>query len=125
MVGHQAKFQYPPSIFVPGADASSFATEQTNIDNYVDQWTEEFVTGSKSVTTDWKSYVSGLNALGLSAYMKTIQSIMGQPLNTDVPEYETNQAEINFLLCKGPVPALMKKYILESGVPASDFSCSK
>lgn len=121
-IGHQAKLQYPTTVFVPAADASSFSTEQTNIDNYVDEWTDEFVTGAKSITSDWSSYVSGLKALGLTSYLQTLQKA-GKPLNTDVPLYQKSPSDIKFLLCKGPVPALMKTYIVQSGVPASDLAC--
>lgn len=121
-IGHQAKLQYPTTVFVPTASTSSFSTEQTNIDNYVDEWTDEFVTGAKSITGDWSSYVSGLKALGLTSYLETLQKA-GKPLDTDVPLYEKSPSDIKFLLCKGPVPALMKTYIVQSGVPASDFAC--
>ena len=124
MAGHQAKLQYPSSVWVPTADGASFGTLQTNIDTYVDQWTDEFITGQKSLTSDWNSYVSGLNHLGMSSYMGDVTKIMGAPLNTDVPLYQSSPSDIKFLLCKGPVPSLTKKYLIESGVPASDFNCA-
>ena len=124
MAGHQAKLQYPSSVWVPTADGASFGTLQTNIDTYVDQWTDEFITGQKSLSSDWNSYVSGLNHLGMSSYMGDVTKIMGAPLNTDVPLYQSSASDIKFLLCKGPVPSLTKKYLIESGVPASDFNCA-
>lgn len=125
MAGHQAKLQYPASVWVPTADGSAFGTLQTNIDTYVDQWTGEFITGQKSLTSGWNTYVSGLNKLGLASYMKYVKKIEGTPLNTDVSLYQSSPSDIKFLLCKGPVPSLMKKYLLQSGVPESDFNCAK
>ena len=121
-LGHQEALQLPTNVFVPISEATTFDTEQTNIDNWVDSWTEEFVTGAKSVTTDWSSYLSGLKALGLSSYMKMLQQA-SRPINTNVPLYHKNNANLKFLICKGPVPALLKKYMVEGGVPASDFNC--
>jgi putative aldouronate transport system substrate-binding protein len=106
-LGHQAVLQYPTNVFVPLEDATAFDTEQTNIDNWVDSWTEEFVTGAKSVTNDWSSYISGLKALGLASYMKTLQQV-SHPINTNVALYHRNQANLKFLICKGPVPSLVK-----------------
>jgi hypothetical protein len=56
--------------------------------------------------------------------MRYVTKIMGTPLNTDVPLYQSSPSDIKFLLCKGPVPSLTKKYLIESGVPASDFNCA-
>ncbi len=124
MAGHQAKLQYPSSVWVPTADGAAFGTLQTNIDTYVDQWTDEFITGQKSLTSNWNTYVSGLNSLGLSKYMAYVDKIEGTPLNTDVPLYQSSPSDIKFLLCKGPVPSLIKKYLIQSGVPTSDFNCA-
>ena len=90
----------------PTADATTFDTEQTNIDNWVDSWAEEFVTGAKSITNHWSSYLSGLKAFDLSSYMKTLQHA-GRPINTNVPLYHQNQANLGGQgPAKGPRSAL-------------------
>jgi len=124
--GHQAKWQLPNdgALWVPQADAETFATELTNIDNYVSEWTDQFVTGEKSITADWSSYVTGLKKLGLAQYLKILSEAVtrsGGAVDTFVPAYEPIPADMHYLLTMGPVPVLTKKYLIESGVPARDF----
>lgn len=119
--GKQPAKTYPPTVWVPASDSQSYATEETNIDNYVEQWTAEFATGEKSIQGDWSQYLAGLKNLGLTAFMKTSQKVMGQPVNTRVPLYSRSASNVRYLVRKGPVPALVQKYLIESGVPASDF----
>lgn len=123
-VGHQSKYQLPPGLFVPPADNETYQTEQTNLVNYVEQWTDEFITGAKSISGEWNGYLKGLDSLGVKNYLKITQEV-AHPANTDVPLDQQSPSDVKFLLCKGPIPALQKKYLLESGVPASDFTCSK
>lgn len=119
--GHQPPEVYPPSAWVPKADTQQYATEQTNIDNYVSQWTDEFITGEKSTATEWKSYLAGLAGLNLKNYLHLAQKAMGTPEHTNFSELKPEPADVKYLLSEAPVPALMKKYLLQSGVPASDF----
>jgi putative aldouronate transport system substrate-binding protein len=121
--GLQAKWQFPyGGSWVPEADAETYATQQTNIDNYVAQWTEEFITGSKSLTSDWSGYVSGLNSLGLAQYLSVTQKSIKGPVNTDVSLYKSYPGDVKYLLTEGPIPPLVKKYMIEDGVPTSDFT---
>lgn len=125
-VGHQPKYQYPQAVWT---SSQTYATEQTNLDNYVQQWTDEFVTGQRSLPGDWSSYLAGLRRLGLENYVKTSQGLMHAPLDTDVPAFEISPSEdpalTKFYLSEGPVPRLFKKYLIQSGVPASDFPKSR
>jgi len=123
--GHQAPEVYPTAVWVPPADSQSYATEQTNIDSYVNQWTAEFETGTKSLSADWGTYLAGLKRLGLTQYEATSQKIMRAPISTTASDYQTSPSDIKYLVCAGPVPALTKRYLIESGVPSSDFSCKK
>lgn len=126
MAGHQTKWQYPPWAWVPESDAETYAEEQTNIDDYVSQWTDEFLTGEKSITADWNSYVAGLQKLDLKGYLQIAQKAMrGQAENADIPQYQRSESVIHYQICSGTVPALTKKYLLQEGVPASAFSCTK
>lgn len=120
-LGHQASQVYPPVSWVQPSDVQQFGTEQTNINNYVEQWKAEFVTGAKSTDKDWNSYVSGLQHLGLKAYLSTLQKDMGKPFGTAAASYQANQDEIKYLLAKGPVPETTKEYLMQAGVPASYF----
>lgn len=113
--GHQAVDQYP-SVWLPQSDSEQYAADATNIDSYVAQWTDEFITGEKSITADWSSYVAGLDSLGLASYMKTSQKFMGAPLKTDVPAYQRNVPAAEKLLKLGPLPPLWKKYLPQSGI---------
>jgi putative aldouronate transport system substrate-binding protein len=121
--GLQAKWHFPyGGSWVPAADAENYATETTNIDNYVGQWAEGFIVGSKSLASDWSSYVSGLNSLGLAQYLSMTQQSITGPLNADIPFYEASPGDVKYLLTEGPVPPLVQKYMIEDGVPASDFA---
>jgi putative aldouronate transport system substrate-binding protein len=55
---------------------------QTNINNFVSQWTAQFVTGHKDITKDWATYVQGVQNLGLKQYLQMAQSAMGKPFDT-------------------------------------------
>lgn len=125
MAGHQAKEQYPAAVWVPLSGLESFTTEQTNIGSYVTQWTDEFITGQKSLTSQWSAYRQGLHNLDLTSYLKTSQKVMVKPENGLAKPFLTPPGDIKYLLCAGPVPALTKTYLTESGVPATDFSCSQ
>ncbi|HTT88926.1 MAG TPA: hypothetical protein VMF65_05175, partial [Acidimicrobiales bacterium] len=60
----------------------TYATLETNIGDYVEQWSDEFVDGSKSLSTDWNSYLNGLNGLRLAQYTALTKQSMGAPLST-------------------------------------------
>ncbi len=55
---------------------------QTNITNFVNQWTDQFIVGTKDLNKDWNAYVQGVNNLGLQQYLQMSQSAMGKPLDT-------------------------------------------
>jgi len=73
--GHEDKSQIYPSwkVWPDPAKATQVATQQTNIDNYVTQNALAFITGSKSLDSDWDSYVKGFDGLGLKDYLSTLQ----------------------------------------------------
>lgn len=120
-LGHQAPQVYPPVVWVDPSQVQQFGTEQTNINNYVDQWKAEFITGAKSTDNDWNAYISGLDKLGLKDYLATLQKDMGKPFDTTAAAYQPNQAEIKYLLSMGKVPPATKQYLIHGGVPASYF----
>jgi putative aldouronate transport system substrate-binding protein len=128
--GLQPTWQVPTGsdgVWVPPADAESYATLQTNIENYVGQWAEEFVVGAKSLTSDWSSYLSGLKSLGLSSYITLTEKNSTLPIDTRTAYFTSFQglsipSDTKYLLQEGPVPALVKKYMIEDGTPAADFA---
>ena len=67
---------------MPTADSQTYASLETNIDDYVEQWADEFVDGTKSISTDWTSYLHGLNGLRLAQYTALTKQSMGAPLST-------------------------------------------
>ena len=125
MSGHQAPQQYPSFTWVSTKDVSAYATLQTNLNNYIVQATEQFITGAKSIDTDWDSYIAGLDKLGLKDYLTQSQKAMTSPFAATSDQLKPDPSNIKFLLCKNPVPQLSKKYLIQSGVPESDFTCSK
>lgn len=46
---------------------------RTNIDDYIDQNAVQFITGEKSLETDWDDYVEGFERLGLERYLEIMQ----------------------------------------------------
>jgi putative aldouronate transport system substrate-binding protein len=60
-------------VWVDPSKANELATLQTNIENYVQQNSLQFITGSKNIDTDWDAYVKGLDGLGLSRFLEIQQ----------------------------------------------------
>lgn len=92
---HQPKLVYPGFAWIPPAQVQQYAMYQTNITNYVNQWMDQFIAGTKSLSKDWNSYVQGLNGLGLQQYMQTTAKYMGKPFNTS--SFKQSQADIKYL----------------------------
>lgn len=119
--GLQPRWQYG-SPWVSVGDAQTYSTLQTNINNYVGQWTVNFIVGKKSLTSDWSAYLSGLKQLNLNQYVSmTTKSSVG-PFDTNIPTYQAYPGDVKYLLTQGPVPPLVKKYMIQDGVPAADFT---
>lgn len=123
VAGHQAPQQYPSYSWVPADQLQNYATETTNINSFIVQNAEAFITGAKSLDKDWDSYLSGLDKLGLKDYLSVSQKAMTTPFDATSDDLKPDAANIKFLICKGPVPELNKKYLIQSGVPESDFDC--
>ncbi|RDG39641.1 extracellular solute-binding protein [Streptomyces corynorhini] len=73
--GHEGKTETFPSgrLWIAPAEASELGTLQTNIGSYIQQNTVQFITGKKSLDSDWDSYLSGLDKLGLKRYLQIQQ----------------------------------------------------
>ena len=72
-----AKFG-PEEVWITGMpysdeDATRLATLKTDIDNFVSEQAAKFVTGELNLDTDWDSYLSTLNAIGLEELMAIYQ----------------------------------------------------
>lgn len=97
-VGLQPKYVVPGALWVDPSQLQQFGLEQTNINNFVSQWTAEFITGTKSLSSDWNSYVQGIQNLGLTQYLQTAQKAMGTPMNTMTGTlFKKNEATIHYL----------------------------
>lgn len=116
--GYQPLEEYPSGAWVPSSEGEQYAAEATNINNYVSQWTEEFVTGEKSIAANWAGYVHGLQKLDLSQYLKTSKQHMGHPFMTSGSEFQRSTSQVKYLLSLGPLPALWRKYLPQAGIPA-------
>jgi putative aldouronate transport system substrate-binding protein len=90
----------PSSLWVAPDSAQTFSTQQANIDTYVEQWAGQFITGTKSLDSDWSGYVKGLNGLGLSQYTTTAQKAMKEPLST--ADYKLDENSIRQMLSLMP-----------------------
>ena len=96
LIGHQPKYVVPTDIWVKPANAQNYSTLTTNIDNYINQWNEEFISGSESLSAaTWKSYVSGVKSLGLRQYLTLTRSGMVAPFNTS--HFKENVAQVQRL----------------------------
>ncbi|MFG1819327.1 ABC transporter substrate-binding protein [Kribbella sp. NPDC049174] len=61
-------------VWIDPTLAGEVATLQTNIENYVQQNSLQFITGSKNIDSDWDAYVKGLEGLGLKRYLEIQQA---------------------------------------------------
>jgi putative aldouronate transport system substrate-binding protein len=61
-------------VWIDPSLASEVATLQTNLENYIQQNSLQFVTGSKNIDSDWDAYVKGLEGLGLKRYLEIQQT---------------------------------------------------
>ncbi|MNH36348.1 hypothetical protein D3C79_971280 [compost metagenome] len=76
-------------------DAQAYSLLKTNINNYVKQWTAEFIVGNKSIAKDWDAYVDGAIKLGLEQYLSITQAAMVQPFDTS--SFQKDEAVIQNL----------------------------
>ncbi|TCC37462.1 extracellular solute-binding protein [Kribbella capetownensis] len=74
--GHEDKAQIYPfwRVWIDPSLANEVATLQTNLENYIQQNSLQFITGSKNIDTEWDSYVKGLDGLGLKRYLEIQQA---------------------------------------------------
>lgn len=73
--GHEDKAQFFPtvSVWIDPSLGAELATLQTNLDSYVSQNQLAFITGSKSLDTDWDAFVKGLEGVGMPRYLELYQ----------------------------------------------------
>ncbi|WP_274652882.1 hypothetical protein [Paenibacillus humicola] len=93
--GNQPKEVVPASVWIKPADSQQYAQLQTNINDFVKQWTAGFIVGNKSLSKDWDDYVSGVKKLGLDQYLSITQSAMVKPFDTG--SFQKDEADIKFL----------------------------
>ncbi|HZG87927.1 ABC transporter substrate-binding protein [Paenibacillus sp.] len=61
------------AVWIDPAVADEFAMLETNIKDYVEQNSLQFITGSKNLDTEWDAYVEGLEKLNLKRYLEIMQ----------------------------------------------------
>ncbi|MEU0069730.1 ABC transporter substrate-binding protein [Streptomyces sp. NPDC006332] len=59
--------------WIDPTQASELATLQTNIGTFVQQSAVQFITGKKSLDSDWDSYLKNLDQLGLKRFLQIYQ----------------------------------------------------
>jgi putative aldouronate transport system substrate-binding protein len=75
MAGKESPDHFPFwTIWPDPATADAVAMQRQNITDYVNQNALGFVTGAKSLDTDWDAYVAGLDQLDLAGYLTTMQA---------------------------------------------------
>ncbi len=108
------------AFWVPPSEAQQYASYQTNITNYAQQWTDEFITGAEPLSK-WSSYVSGLKGLGLQQYTQISQAAQTAPIPTapDGPNY--NEVKISLGLMPASqaweVAMIKNAFQAERGIP--------
>ena len=81
--GLQPKEVASGMTWLPSADLQTYSVESTNIYNYVSQWEDEFIVGTKALTNaNWRAYLNGLHKLDLSQFTQLSVKAMGKPVNT-------------------------------------------
>ncbi|WP_202918585.1 hypothetical protein [Streptomyces cavernae] len=59
--------------WIDPAKAGELATLQTNIGTFVQQSAVQFISGKKSLDSDWDSYLKNLDQLGLKSFLQIYQ----------------------------------------------------
>ncbi|QHT59830.1 hypothetical protein GXP70_07625 [Paenibacillus lycopersici] len=93
--GHQPQQVYPGAIYMDDAQNQKFALLKTNIEQYMKQWTAQFILGNKSVDKNWQEYLDGFKKLDLDGYLKIAQDAMTQPFDTSA--YQSDAKTVAFL----------------------------
>ncbi|MCZ8514758.1 extracellular solute-binding protein [Paenibacillus filicis] len=94
--GHQPKQVYPGAVWIPVDQNQQYAMYKTNINKYVQQWSTEFIAGTKSIDKDWASYLKGLEGLGLKQFIEMSQKYMGKPFDTS--SFQSDPSVVDYLL---------------------------
>jgi len=62
------------TVWPDPATADAVAMQRQNITDYINQNTLQFITGEKSLDTDWDAYVAGLEQLDLTGFLAAMQT---------------------------------------------------
>ncbi|MFC4809777.1 extracellular solute-binding protein [Paenibacillus sp. GCM10023250] len=81
--GKEPKELFPAwNVWVDDASAQQANMLETNLKNYIDQNTLQFITGAQDLDAGWEAYVRGLDDMGLSAYLAIMQKGYDDYLHT-------------------------------------------
>ncbi|WP_372660823.1 extracellular solute-binding protein [Cohnella sp.] len=61
------------AVWIDADEADEAGILQTNIRNYVDQNTIQFITGNKDLNEEWDTYVKGLDNMQMDRYLEIMQ----------------------------------------------------
>jgi putative aldouronate transport system substrate-binding protein len=72
--GHEPKEVFPYwAVWTTPKAADEVAMLQTNLKNYIDQSTLQFITGNLDLNKDWDTYLQGLEQLQIDRYVELMQ----------------------------------------------------
>ncbi|MBQ8088866.1 MAG: ABC transporter substrate-binding protein, partial [Clostridia bacterium] len=59
-------------------EADEMSSLKTDLDTYKKEWRGYFISGQKSLETDWDEYVAGYNGLNLDRFLEIYRSAREQ-----------------------------------------------
>ncbi|WP_138755638.1 extracellular solute-binding protein [Paenibacillus sinopodophylli] len=77
--GHEPAEMFPIwTIWLDPAEADEVGILQTNVSNYIEQSTLQFITGDLDLDKDWDSYIAGLESTQIGRYIEMMQNAYDQ-----------------------------------------------
>jgi putative aldouronate transport system substrate-binding protein len=82
--GNEPKELFPKwAVWIDSREADEASFLQTNIKNYVEENALQFITGNKSLSEEWDSYVQGLADLQVDRYIEIMQQAYDRSIRRD------------------------------------------
>ncbi|MGO4549161.1 extracellular solute-binding protein [Paenibacillus sp. 2TAB23] len=77
--GHEPSEMFPIwTIWLDPAEADEAGILQTNLSNYIEQSTLQFITGDLNLDKDWDGYLAGLDSMQVGRYLEIMQKAYDQ-----------------------------------------------
>ena len=73
-----------PDLYMSEENAAQMSLVKSTLQPSQNEWLAQFVTGAKSVETDWEEYLTAMENQGLSEYLKLLQDAYDEsPFKTE------------------------------------------